>query len=483
MKALIIGAVMAFGLAASAVAAPPEVTAVPGAPTLGLAAYDLKTVGYVVEEHFLKGTAQSYRKVGEAGPDGKWQAEPADTAAYATRIVVVRPADPAKFNGTVAVEWLNVTSGLDLGPDWAYTHREMMRAGYAYVAVSVQKVGVEGGNSMGGPSVGALKKANPARYGALSHPGDAYAFDIFSQAGRVVRQGDVLRGLKPRRLLALGESQSAIFMTTYINAIDPMAKVYDGFYVHSRFGGAPGVDASRTPPQQAQTGVRFRTDARVPIMTVLAETDVASPGGWWLADQPDNAKLRVWQIPGAAHADTYMLQVSAVDSGLAPIEKLAPLWKPTKITISGVMAKPINAAPQHHYVAQAALAALETWVRTGKAPPKAPRIDLTPGKAGGAATLTLDANGNATGGIRTPWLEAPTAKLSGFGNSGGPFAGLLGSTEPYDAETLKRLYPGGKDEYLKAFDAALSRTIKAGFILEADRAEIRALAAALYPQG
>jgi hypothetical protein len=484
MRALILGAVLSLGLATGAMAAAPEVTAVPGKPNLGLASYDLATVGYVVEEFFLKGEAQGYRKVGEAGPDGKWQAAPAETAPYATRIVVVRPADPKKFNGTAAVEWLNVTGGIDVGPDWQYGHREMMRSGYAWVGVSVQKVGVEGGPSMAGPAgAGALKKANPQRYGALSHPGDAYAFDIYSQAGRVVRDGRVLGPLKAKRLLALGESQSAIFMTTYINAIDPLAKVYDGYFVHSRFGGAPGVDASRTAPQTAQPGIRFRPDRRVPVMTVLAETDVTSPGGWWTAQQPDDAKLRVWQIAGAAHADTYMLQVAASDSGLAPVEKLAPLWKPTTMTIMGRMAKPINSAPQHHYVVQAALAGLDTWVRTGKAPPRATHLETILGADGAPPSLVLDANGNARGGVRSPWVDVPTAKLSGFGNEGGPFARLLGSTEPYDAATLKRLYPGGKADYLKAFEASLARTVKAGFILPADQAEIRALAAALYPEG
>lgn len=488
MKAVFGGIALALvlstaGLSAPALAAAPQVTAVPGQPVLALASYDLGKLGYVVEEYFLKGTAQSYRKVGEAGPDGKWQAEPASTAPYVTRIVVVRPTDPKKFNGTAAVEWLNVTGGLDVGPDWQFTHREMLRSGYAYVGVSVQKVGVEGGPSMAGPAgAGALKKANPQRYGELSHPGDAFAFDIFTQAGQTVRSGGVLGPLKAKRLLALGESQSAIFMTTYINAIDPMVKAYDGYFVHSRFGGAPGVDAARTAPQMAQPGVRFRPDLRVPVMTVLSETDVASPGGWWTAQQPDDAKLRVWQIPGAAHVDTYMFQASASDSGSAPIETLAKLMKPTKVTIVGVLAKPINSAPQHHYVAQAALAGLESWVRTGKAPPSAPRMEMTPGATPTAPpVLTLDDNGNVKGGIRTPWQDAPTAKLSGFGNSGGPFAGLLGSTEPFDAATLQKLYPGGKAEYLKAFEASLAKAVKAGFILPADQAEARALAEASWP--
>ena len=46
-------------------------------------------------------------------------------------MVVIRPKDPKAFNGSVAVEWLNVTGGLDAGPDWTYSHREMLRSGMA----------------------------------------------------------------------------------------------------------------------------------------------------------------------------------------------------------------------------------------------------------------------------------------------------------------------------------------------------------------
>jgi hypothetical protein len=45
---------------------------------------------------------------------------------------------------------------------------------------------------------------------------------------------------------------------------------------------------------------------------------------------------------------------------------------------------------------------------------------------------------------------------------------------------LDRLYPGGKKEYLKKFDASLGSVIKAGFILPADKREILDLAAITY---
>ena len=64
-------------------------------------------------------------------------------------------------------------------------HREIVRRGYAYVAVSAQQVGIEGGASLGMDL--SLKKQDPERYWHLNHPEDAYSYDIFTQAGRLVR--------------------------------------------------------------------------------------------------------------------------------------------------------------------------------------------------------------------------------------------------------------------------------------------------------
>ncbi len=471
--------------AARAAAALPTVRPAPaaGSPFIGLGAFNLGALGYVVEEYFISGTATSFKLTGEPTSDGAWTAQPASTAPYATRIVVVRPKEPKQFNGTVAVEWLNVTGGLDAGPDWTYSHREMLRSGMAYVGVSAQKVGVEGGQSLGGGGM-PLKRVNPARYGTLVHPGDTFSFDIFSQAGEAVRNGKVLGPLTAKHVLATGESQSAVFMTTYVDAIDPLAKVYDGFYIHSRFGGAPAPETAAMrggPNAKGPAGVLMRPNLRVPVMTLISETDLIGSGlsGFWAAQQPDNDKLRIWEMPGTSHVDNYMFFVGGFDDGAAPMAKIASLWKPTDALFGAKLAKPINSGPQHHYVAMAALDSLDTWVRTGKAPPKAARLDLTaPAAAGQAPKLVADDNGNSKGGIRTPWVDAPTAKLSGAGNSGGPYGFLVGSTEPYDAATLARLYPGGKADYLKKFDASLNRAVKAGFILKVDAPEIEALAAA-----
>ncbi len=229
--------------------------------------------------------------------------------------------DQSRFNGTVLVEWLNVSGGIDAPAVWMMAHREMLRSGYAYVAVSVQRVGVEGGANLMGIDM-SLKSQDAERYSPLHHPGDAYAYDIFSQAGRLARDEELLGGLRPERVLALGESQSALFLTTYINAVDPIAGVYDGFLVHSRFGSAAPLDGSSifdALDSDSSQAVMFRPDLRVPLLTIITETDLFGGRrmGYYSARQPDNQQLRVWEIAGTAHADNYTIQVAPIDSGSA----------------------------------------------------------------------------------------------------------------------------------------------------------------------
>jgi hypothetical protein len=464
----------------------PRVTVMPGAPLLLLSGFELTPFGYTTEEFFIAGTATSYKLDGAATADGKWNASPADTAPYKTRIVVVRPTDPKKFNGTVVVEWLNVTAGTDASADWNMTHREILRSGYAYVGVSAQKVGIDGAPQQGMAVGQALKAQNPERYGSLVHPGDSYSYDIYSQAGRVIRAAStskVLGSLTPKRVLAMGESQSAARMVTYINAVDPLAKVYDGFLVHSRFGaGAPlqgtGMGGAGNEPRFVQ----FRSDLRVPVIAVETETDMIGAGlsGYHGARAPDHDKLRVWEVPGTAHADNYSFVAGAIDSGTLPIEKLAAAWAPMQNILGAKLAFPINNAPQHHYVVQAAMVNLDRWVGTGKAPVKAAPMTIQGSESEKTLAFVRDANGLTKGGVRTPWVDAPTERLAGAGNSGNPVAFLAGVADPFDAATLDRLYPGGRKDYIKKVEASLDAAVKSGFILSADRKEILDLAAASY---
>lgn len=462
---------------------PPAVTPVSGRPSILLGAFDIGSVGYLAREFFISGTASSYTPELPLGPDGRWSVTATGAADYTTRVVVLTPADPARFNGTVLVEWLNVSGGIDAPAVWMMAHREVIRAGYAYVMVSAQKVGVDGGASLLGIDM-SLKSQDPTRYAPLNHPGDAFAYDIFSQVGRLAREsGGILGELNPEYVVALGESQSAMFLTSYINAVDPLVRTYDGFLVHSRFGpAAPLGDSSifdelRSGGAQA---VKFRLDLRVPLMAIITETDLygARQHGYYAARQPDNRLLRVWEIAGAAHADNYTIQVAPIDSGSASIKHLVAAYAPTDKLMGQQLDHYINFGPQHHYVVQAALAALTAWVRTGAAPPSAPPLQARDAEH---PAPVLDAHGIAVGGVRTPWVDVPMARTSGITTQQSPMSSRFGCGEPFDNATLRRLYPGGADEYLRGFTHALDAAVESGFILAADRGEILELARATYP--
>jgi Alpha/beta hydrolase domain len=458
------------------------VTPVPGKPLLLLGAFDIGDLGYAAEEFFISGTASSYSPAGELSPDGRWTVTPSGSADYTTRIVALTPVDRDRFNGTVFVEWLNVSAGIDAPALWMMAHREILRAGYAYVAVSAQRVGVEGGVSLLDVDM-SLKSQDPTRYAPLRHPGDAFSYDIFSQIGALLRNASgVLHGLPVQHVVAVGESQSAMFLTTYINAVDPLAEVYDGFLVHSRFASAAPLDNSSIFEEQRTSipeAVNFRRALRVPLITIITETDLFGGVryGYYFARQPDNQWLRVWEIPGAAHADNYTIQVAPIDNGSAPLDDIVAAYAPTNMLMGRQLGHCINFAPQHHYVVQAALAALNKWVATGEPAPSAAPIML---RESGPPQPILDSNGLAQDGVRTPWVDVPIARTSGLGSEENIMSEIFGSGELFDAATLRRLYPGGANQYLEGFTAALDRAIHSGFILPADRAEILQLAAATY---
>jgi hypothetical protein len=291
-----------------------------------------------------------------------------------------------------------------------------------------------------------------------------------------------LGGLVPEHLIALGESQSAAFLVTYINALDLEAQVFDAFFVHGRGASGAAMEGFRIPRgvdlnEARRTAMsnpeRIRDDARVPVLVLQSETDVALLGGR-LPTQPDGPNLRLWEIAGAAHADTYLLVAGSQDDGSLESDRMAELLRPTTELFIGRTDTPINAGPQQHYVGEAAFEALVRWAGGGPPPPAASRLELT------EDGLKVDAHGVAEGGVRTPWVDVPRAQLSGLGQSGEAFAILFGTTRPFEPSKLAGLYPGGPSDYPARFADSLDGAIASGFILPQDREEILGLAASSF---
>ena len=429
---------------------------------------DLSEHGFTMEEYFLEGIAVSYAPAAgtELGLDGLWDVEPADEASYKTRAYVVRPVDPAKFNGVVLVNWQNVTIGADFGmPDV-----EQLERGYAWVGITTQRVAHEGQPSLAEdmPATIGLCEWDPVRYGSLHHPGDAFSYDIFSQGARALRQGpatgaDMLGGLSPRLLIATGGSQSAMRLGSYINIAHQKDRVIDGFLLTVHWGLCPPApDMSLvesfelTPEFTFKASSQIRDDGGVPILVVNSESETMMVS---MVRQPDSDTFRFWEMAGTAHGGgesaetmTAVLVRDGISEGLPVVEGRNTIaWD---------------------YIARAGLERLIEWIDRKSAPVVIPPITLD------ESGIVRDDVGNALGGVRVPDVVAPLAVHAGM-KSELSAAALMGESTPLSADRIGEPYPDAS-AYQNAWDGAVDDLAHLGLVLPEAIADVKARGRDLY---
>lgn len=384
--------------------------------------------GYTESEYFVHGTAAAY----DVSPDAIASTRPVGAptraqAPYTTRMLVRRPADPAAFNGTVVVEWLNVTSGYDVDAAWADMRRQIARGGFAYVGVTAQLVGVNG-----------LKTWDPTRYRSLVHPGDQFAYDIYSQAIQAVRHPGTVKplgSLHVRRVIATGDSQAGTALDHYVNGVQPLIQpVVDGFLV---------ITAADVIHGQ-----------HVPVMQILSEEEVDHA-----ARQKNTPLFRQWQIAGASHSDqnqgNYLKQTQNRDFHMPR----AVNWPLTPADVPGPQRDCKMGSFPKNLAEHAALEEMNRWIISGDAPPTAPRIRVRDN------AIVRNHHGNAKKGLRLPDIEVPTAAY--YGEATNECAFTLGKTDRFGLAKLYRLYPLHVD-YVHQVAAAARAAEHAGYLLPED---------------
>jgi hypothetical protein len=408
---------------------------------------DLAGHGYVEEEFFFEGTANKYNIPANVTVTNTPMTTAAVTgsAPYKTRMIVRRPANPAEFNGTVIMEWLNVTFLYDLDAVWLACSERLMRRGYAYIGVSAQYQGIH--------SKTGLRAWSAARYGTLDVtnggalvPQDSLQYDIFSQAGQAVRNPmgiDPMAGFNVQQIIAVGLSQGAVRLVAYHNAVHPLAGVFDGFmpYFH---GGLVRTD--------------LPDDVAVKVFKVLTETDVWRDQA--TLRQPNSDRFHRWEVAGASHID------------FQAVETVKPL-----LVRDGLSAWPEGICNQQYewshipmsYVANAAIEAMVGWVWDNIRPPEAPDIEVvTIGTPVGAySVIARDADGNALGGIRLSQHAVPTATNTGENAPVTSACRTYGSFAPFTQARLAELYPN-HGVYVSRVAHITGENLAGGFIVPED---------------
>lgn len=432
---------------------------VPGTTPLAAAAVDLSQYGYSEREYYAEGSAHRYRG---AVSNSLKTAEVIDAGWHYKTRVLVRTPRPGAFNGTLVVEWANVTVGQDIDFAWAESYDHLMRAGYAVAVVSAQRVGVE-----------QLKRWSPARYGDLDVAADntdpatngpvdvcgmpnctqvdPLSWDVMTQVAASLKANKApaqpLPGRTVKRVLAMGESQSAGRLSTYYNAIQPLYGFFDGFVFLDRAS-------------------QLRADLRTPAVSVDSEA-------WstmFPAKTVGSSFVRHWEVAGSSHASldagTYVDRMVLRDQSI--MGPSGPLSFSSAIGDCAI--KPYFSAVNTKVVLNAAVESVNRWVTTGK--PAAPSSYFDRAQAG---SIARDSDGQVVGGVRLPSFTAPTS-ANHAGNIGAGLCFLVGAHVPYSADQLHDMY-GTHRRYLKQVDAALKVAKQDGYVLPGDAWAIRSEAA------
>lgn len=446
---------------------------------------DLAAQGFVEEEFLVTGNARVFD-----WPEGQGGPQVLAEGPYTTRILVRRPREAARFNGTAIVEPLNPSSPVDLPIMWAESHEHFMAEGYAWVGITIKP-----------NTIRALKTFDPQRYASVAMPAPrgaprcaaeginpssqpttpddetGLAWDIIGQVGALLktRAASNPLGTAAQRLYLTGQSQTAGYARTYATVFHRWTRGPDGrpLYDAYLYSGSPPwqvplhqcrADLPAGDPRLVTPGVG------VPVIELFAEGDIGTNIVTRRADADTRAdRFRRYEIAGAPHVSQWEELSFASDADVALATRGAP--PPGD---DGCLPKDVAPSdfPTRHAF-NAAWRNLDHWVRRSTTPPRAPRLQLKPGagdRFDPETAFVQDEHGNARGGVRTPAVDVPLSRY--VGAKTGAFRCMFdGYRYPFDAEKVKRLYPT-REAYVEQVRRSADRLLRDRWLTPEDAAQI-----------
>ena len=275
---------------------------------------------------------------------------------YTTRMVVRTPTDASKFSGLVLAEAMHGSGAAHM---FEFTSIYLMSSGHGAVEILTT-------------SPAQFVALNEPRYRAIKSNG-AQTGEILAQVGSLVRSGGLMPG-PVRKMVLGGTSMTAGVLINYLPAhmvyrTPKMERIYDGFLPMSN-------------------GALVR-DVDVPMIHVPTMHEVS--GNITNKQDSDEAgkQYRLYEFSGMGHIDT----------------RDSVRMKPNPCAL------PLSTFPVQAYMS-VALDHLLAWVDKGTVPPRAERILLDRNEANDGSQMALDEHGNPRAGIRTTYVDVPTAKYT-----------------------------------------------------------------------
>ncbi|MFM9136363.1 MAG: alpha/beta hydrolase domain-containing protein [bacterium] len=466
----------------------PGIAPIPGPTIFTGAMQDVDDLGYTESEYvvtlrdpkvysYIKSSTRVRVADAPSSPQGR----------YRSRIIVRAPQDPADFNGRVLVEMMNTTAMLDIDVAWQQAHEHLVREGWAYVGITVQQTGLNALRNFARQpdrytDLGLNLMVPRAARDAVSGSRDpSLAWDLTSQVGALLaseRPTNPLAGYDVTSLYLTGQSQMAGYATTYVNAIHPRHRVYDGFLVAYRGGGATNLQYAAprdgsVPSTSASQRQRRLHGRGAPVIALQSWSDplrgpqpgdeAAFAAALWRPDSDTPTdRYRLWEIAGASHNDRW-----GAEQAIGVIRRDTPL-KPTG-TCRWTAPAGVNDFPAR-FAWHSALEALARWHEDGVAPADGQRLQRS-----GTGAAELDALGNPVGGLRLPRIDVPVATYTPTSAPGSGtlalFCPLTGGQTPLSDAELDARYPPVAD-YVASVASEADADVAAGILLPDDAAAL-----------
>ncbi|MWV27560.1 hypothetical protein GRF63_06545 [Erythrobacter sp. GH3-10] len=435
---------------------------------------DLEAAGYEEEEYYLSGIAPAITAEGETLFD----------APYTTRILVRRPKDPDRFNGTVIIEpftWFG-----ERGASWILTREYLLRQGYAYVGYTLNinkpeqdpkflptDLPKDIARYVGIVNFEFMRDFDYSRYSPLGFYFDPDRFKrgefvdpfvpqsqgVGAQLAYLLKSNDPdgpLAGLQVDRVYVNSWAVTAQVWMDYLDQgrhqqwrMPDGSALIDAYMTGRMSFGEVGGEVIRVPEHMPE-------DA--PFVTIFTQSELRynAVNAIPLPADTDSPKLRHYEIPGTPH-------LRPEDVGTGEIEPMpVDVGKEDDPRCNTLYNEPVE------IVASALLDGMDKWVRDGTPMPKSPRVERSEDDIVRDATT-----GNAIGGVRLPWVAAPSAVYLVEEETN---CGLAYDTKtPYSAQRLREMY-GSYANYRAQYEAAKAEAVAQGYILPHDAAFLQTIA-------
>jgi hypothetical protein len=435
----------------------------------------LEEWGYVEEEYFVIGLGRVYRY----DEDGTNVVVQANDVPYATQLLVRKPADRSRFSGNVIVETMHggLTPGFTFGmcADLFVANGD----GWAQVLQATR----------------ATEAFDAERYAPLNLTNSGQLWDILAQVGSLLKSdaaGNPFRDYGVRRVYLGGVSGSTLNTQTYLgdgfherHRLPDGGPIYDGYVPYIAHGSLNYLQISSPIGRWTLEGLhptmqiplddprRTMQPHDVPVIQVVTEAEVIVPFSpppvqdlminMYLFGLPptERDRLRYRRPDSDDPSDRYRLyEIAGAGHDASMAHAVALLHrtrdgKPGRLGLMGKPRGPLSDFPAR-YVLCGAYRNLYRWVEEGTPPPRAERIQVSEQ----TVDLVRDDHGNALGGVRTPYLDVPTATYTGSN----PGAALMGMKQPFPPEELRALY-GDHATYLERFGRRTDELLAEGWFL------------------